>query len=316
MAEIKSFPNNQDVYIGAEHVMRWLHGRTSGVFAAGNNCAVEAVNGAMQVTVSDGIGWLNNSEGDGIVWWNSYEDDTTAKLTLDIGMADGVLARIDRVVVSWITTNNTELPVIEVLAGTPSSNPSPPALTNNSTKRQISLARITIPAGVTSITASNITDERLDASVCGLVTESISIDTTVINNQWSALLTELQTALDNILEEHSIAASLVTYTNTGSGLESTTVQNAVDELTALKFTNKVVAANAWVSDSTYSDFGYKAVIECSGVTANHFADVVLPPDIALSGSIAPIALTGANSVTIYSSDNTLAFTIPMIFATK
>lgn len=320
MAEIKSFPNNQDVYIGAEHVMRWLHGRTSGVFAAGNNCAVEAVNGAMQVSVSDGIGWLTNIDGDGIVWWNSEEADNSEKLKLNIGMADGALPRIDRIIVSWVTTNNTELPTIQVLAGTPASAPVAPALTNNSTTRQISLARVNVPAGATAIRASMITDERLDSSVCGLVTESISLDSTVINNQWSALLIELQTALDNILEDHSIAASLVTYTNTSSGLSSTTVQNAVDELTALKFTNKAVASSAWSAVSTsasdyYADFPYKANITCSGVTANHFAEVVLNPVDAISGEIAPINQTGANKVTIYAA-RPVALTIPQIVAFK
>ena len=111
-----------------------------------------------------------------------------------------------------------------------------------------------------------------------------------------------------------VDAGDIPYSNTVSGLSATDVQNAVDELTALKFTN--IPVSAWVSDATYADFGYKAVLTCNGITANHFADVVLPPDIALSGSVAPIALTGANSVTIYSSDNTLSFTIPMIFATK
>ena len=43
MANIKSFPNNRDEYVGAEYAMRWLHGRTSGVFAADNNAAVSAV---------------------------------------------------------------------------------------------------------------------------------------------------------------------------------------------------------------------------------------------------------------------------------
>ena len=45
MAEIKSFPNNQDEYSGAEDVMRWLHGRTSGVFSASGNAAVAAAGG-------------------------------------------------------------------------------------------------------------------------------------------------------------------------------------------------------------------------------------------------------------------------------
>lgn len=43
MANIKSFPNNQDVFIGAEDVMKWLHGRTSGVFGAAGNASVQAL---------------------------------------------------------------------------------------------------------------------------------------------------------------------------------------------------------------------------------------------------------------------------------
>ena len=63
---IKSFPNNRDEYIGAEEVMRWLHGRTSGVFAAAKNAAVEALGApGMAVTVTDGTGWLTNADGNG-----------------------------------------------------------------------------------------------------------------------------------------------------------------------------------------------------------------------------------------------------------
>ena len=73
MAEIKSWPNNQDEYVGAEYVMRWLHGRTSGVFAAENNAAVTAVQSSMAVNVSDGIGWLTDADANGIVWWIGTE---------------------------------------------------------------------------------------------------------------------------------------------------------------------------------------------------------------------------------------------------
>ena len=52
MANIKSFPNNQDEYIGAEYVMRWLHGRTSGVFGAYNNANVSAVRPQFSLGIS------------------------------------------------------------------------------------------------------------------------------------------------------------------------------------------------------------------------------------------------------------------------
>lgn len=186
MANIRSFPNNQDEYVGAEYVMRWLHGRSSGVFGAEGNAAVAPVLDTMNVTVSDGNGWMSNSNADGVVWWIDNEATNGSKLQLAVDMADAVLPRIDRVVVSWQTTNYVALPEVSILKGVPASNPVAPALTNNNILRQISLAAIRIPAGATAITADMITDERLDESVCGLVTCGISVDTSVMQAQWES----------------------------------------------------------------------------------------------------------------------------------
>lgn len=195
MANIKSFPNNQDEYIGAEDVMKWLHGRTSGVFSAENNAAVAAVQNAMAVTVSDGLGWMANVGKDGIVWWNDHEAINGTKLQLAIDAADSTLNRIDRIIVEWETTNYVDYPEIKVLKGSLLSAAIAPALTNNSTKRQISLARINVDAGTTEITGSMIVDERLDASVCGLVTETMVADTSMIHAQYEAAVAELRRAI-------------------------------------------------------------------------------------------------------------------------
>lgn len=196
MANIKSFPNNRDEYVGAEHAMRWLHGRTSGVFAANNNAAVAAVQNAMAVTVSDGVGWISDSDANGVVWWNDAEKNNGAKMQLTIDAADGVLNRIDRVIVEWKTTDYADLPEIKILKGTPASTAAAPALTNNTTQRQLSLAQILVAAGTTSITASMITDERQNPDVCGLVTDTLSIDTSVINAQFTELLAQLRAAIE------------------------------------------------------------------------------------------------------------------------
>lgn len=196
MANLKSFPNNRDEYVGAEHAMRWLHGRTSGVFAANNNAAVAAVQNAMAVTVSDGVGWIADSDANGVVWWNDAEKTNGAKMQLTIDAADGVLNRIDRVIVEWKTTDYADLPEIKILKGTPASAAAAPSLTNNTTQRQLSLAQILVAAGTTSITASMITDERQNPDVCGLVTDTLSIDTSVINAQFTELLAQLRAAIE------------------------------------------------------------------------------------------------------------------------
>lgn len=218
MASIKSFPNNQDTYIGAEEVMRWLHGRTSGVFAAAGNAAVAALETpGMAVTVTDGTGWLTDAGGNGIVWWNDKYVTSGVLLQLTVDIADAALTRIDRVIVEWKTTNYVDLPEIKVLKGTASSGAAAPALTNNSTLRQISLAKITIPAGSTKITASMITDERLNPAVCGLVTDGLTVDTTTMQAQFSAFLAKIQDDLANI-EAGSGLVTRQTYTATvGTG---------------------------------------------------------------------------------------------------
>lgn len=195
MAEIKNFPNNVDEYIGAENVMKWLHGRTSGVFGADGNLSVTA-NGDMTVSVSDGVGWLANDKEDGTVFWNDTKEQTGSELQLTIPLPDAILPRIDRIVVSWDTVDYVEKPRIEVLVGTPNSAPTAPRLTNSTLKRQISLAQINVAAAASKIKADNITDERLDGTVCGIVTDWVTVDTTIMQGQFSEFLAQIKKELD------------------------------------------------------------------------------------------------------------------------
>ena len=276
MANIKSFPNNRDEYVGAEYAMRWLHGRTSGVFAANNNAAVAAVQNAMAVTVSDGVGWISNSEANGVVWWNDAEKTNGAKMQLTIDAADGALNRIDRVIVEWKTTDYADLPEIKILKGTPASTAAAPSLTNNTTKRQLSLAQILVAAGTTSITASMITDERLNPNVCGLVTDTLSIDTSVINSQFEELLGQLRTSIeqaagseiiDGSITTSKIAQEAVTTEKIAEGavtaekiaaLAITAALIADKTITAAKLADKTVTAEKLADNIPYTKFGLAA----------------------------------------------------------
>lgn len=290
--EIKSFPNNRDEYIGAEYAMRWLHGRTSGVFGAQNNAAVKVV-GAMSVSVTDGVGWMANGNGDGVVWWNSHNADNGTELTLTVSPADSALDRIDRVIVEWPTTNYADLPAIKILKGSGASNAAPPALTNNTTVRQISLARIRIPAGTTTITASMITDERMDKTVCGIVTESVSIDTSMMHSQFSELLTGIQRELQQL--------------EAGTGVE----------LKKLVFANQNVATSAWAEEKTYEDYPFRASVALSGVISTMIPQVVFSVAALAENGFAPVAECYNGGVYIYASDKPeKAVTIPTIICWK
>lgn len=177
--------------------MKWLHGRTSGVFGAENNLAVTLDSG-MTVKVSDGVGWLSNSDGDGSVFWNDTKSTTGVELKLTATIANAVNPRIDRVVVTWDTVDYAAKPRIELLQGTPAASPAAPTLTNNTLKRQISLAQIYVAAAASKLTSANITDERLDKSVCGIVTDWVTVDTTTMNQQFNEYLTAIRKELSDL----------------------------------------------------------------------------------------------------------------------
>ena len=300
MAEIKSFPNNQDVYVGAEWVMKWLHGRTSGVFGAEGNLAMTVVQDSMSIQISDGVGWLSNENGDGIVFWNDSEQTNGSKLVLTHDVADGVLDRIDRIVVTWETTNYVALPTISILKGTASSNPTPPALTNNNIQRQISLAKVHIPAGTVSLLASMVTDERLDPSVCGIVTETVKIDTSAMYDRVNKALQDVDNQSQAVLD--AIQKEL-------ADLEAGTAV----ELKKLQFNNVSVSKGSFVSDATFQDFPYRAGVALSGVIESMIPEVVLSVDDAGSGNFAPVAESYNGGVYLYAGSPPDAdITIPTI----
>lgn len=85
----------------------------------------------------------------------------------------------------------------------------------------------------------------------------------------------------------------------------------------LEFKNVIVTTTSFIADNTYSGYGYKSSITCSGVTADYKPDVIFAPTEATNGNYAPVALTGTNSVTIYSKAVPGSnITIPTIFCSK
>ena len=283
MATINSFPNNADEYIGAEEVMRWLHGRTSGVYGANGNVAVTAVASSMDVSVSAGIGWITDSDGNGIVWWSS----SATQLTID--PAHSTLDRIDRVIVEWYVGDYSTKPEIKVLKGTNASTPTAPALTNNNLYRQLSLAQVSVPAGTTELTDSLITDERTDPAVCGIVTESVTVDTSMINSQFQAFLASIEQELNDL--QAGVAV----------------------ELRKLMFQSTTVATSAFVADATYTDYPYRASVALAGAISGMVPEVIFSLEDAISGTFAPVAESYNGGVYIYANGVPSAnITIPTI----
>ena len=70
----------------------------------------------------------------------------------------------------------------------------------------------------------------------------------------------------------------------------------------IAFGPQTVAASAWASDSTYSDYPYRASIALSGVTANHVPSVNFNSTDALSGKLSPVSESYDGGVYIYATE--------------
>ena len=153
---------------------------SSGIFNGGTNLQVVCNGTDMSVQIKEGYAWL-----DGYL----YKIDTEPlKLTLD--PADPALDRIDRVVIRLDKRLENRYVKAFILKGEPAEEPKAPELTRNENIYEISLAQVEIIAGKSFIEAFQITDERLNNEVCGIVTHLFDqIDTTAVFNEWSNYLT-------------------------------------------------------------------------------------------------------------------------------
>lgn len=136
-----------------------------------NEMQVIADSTGMQVKVKTGKAFVRGHYG-----------EVTAQRTLPVTAAHATLARIDRVVLRADFTNNKI--ELDVLAGTAAGSPVAPALTQSTSKWEISLATVSVPATDTSIDAGQVTDERVlirpGSTTGGLLAPPVDITTNQI----------------------------------------------------------------------------------------------------------------------------------------
>lgn len=95
----------------------------------------------------------------------------------------------------------------------------------------------------------------------------------------------------------------------------TTVNNLNEKIKFFK--NVTVPVSAWAADTTYPQYPYRATVTASGVTANHYCEIVFSLNDATSGYFAPICESIADGIYIYATAIPIAaITIPTIKATK
>ncbi|WP_416175983.1 hypothetical protein [Clostridium sp.] len=119
-----------------------------------------------------------------------------ADLILPIDVADGVLNRIDRIVLRLDIEGRAINAVVK--KGTFASSPVAPDLQRDADAYELGIADILVSAGAVSVTQANITDLRLNNELCGIVHGTVEqVDTTTLFNQYLTWLQEKKTQYDN-----------------------------------------------------------------------------------------------------------------------
>lgn len=146
----------------------------NGVFPVPSTSLQVVAGSGMAVAVKTGKAWIN-----GYFYYN------TSDLPVTLATADGVLNRIDRIVVRWDLTERKIS--VAVKSSAPATSPVAPALQRDADAYELCLADVLVGAGVTAISQANITDRRLDGSLCGVVAGVVDqIDTDAFNAQLEA----------------------------------------------------------------------------------------------------------------------------------
>ncbi len=157
---------------------------TNGIFNGGTNLQVGCSGTDINSRISPGYAWIKGY---------MYKVDADP-LALTHALPHATLNRIDRVVLRLDLNIDKRYIKAFILQGTPAASPAPPALTRNGNIYEISLAKVLIVAGKSFIEGPQITDERNDTSVCGLVNSLIQVDTAAMQAQFDAFMAGLSTA--------------------------------------------------------------------------------------------------------------------------
>lgn len=160
----------------------------NGVFPNPSNGLQVYAKENMTVTIKPGKAWIN-----GYYFVNDSDCD------LILASADGVLKRKDRIVLRFDTA--TRLITPQVRKGVFSASPAVPTLQRDGDAYELALATVSIDKGTVALTQANVTDERLDTTVCGIVHGVVDqVDTATLFNQYQSWIEQQKAVYTQELE--------------------------------------------------------------------------------------------------------------------
>lgn len=146
----------------------------NGVFPNPSNGLQVLQYGNMQTVVKAGKGWING-----------YYVANDADYVFTHDLADGGLSRIDRIVLQYSVANRSIALILK--KGKFASAPVTPPAIRDADYYELVLADVYVAAGATQVLQSNITDQRLNNDVCGIVHGVVNqVDTATIFNQYQS----------------------------------------------------------------------------------------------------------------------------------
>ena len=283
------FPLDNTPY-EAKDMGTYLATRTRGVFSSDGNLAVTPGESGLSVSVSPGLAWLKWSD-----YWGTAALQEQA-LTLALDTADGALKRIDAIVCRLDKVNNRA--EIVVKKGAPSSAPIVVPPVRDANYDELYIATVLIGAGVISISASAITDQRLNEEYCGLMRDGVTgIPTASLHAQAQQILTELTDALNAQIVRQS--------SEFDAWFEELKGKLGEDPATALQ--QQVDNLNAAVVGDAFQASGAPVSIAYAG--AQRIASITAYGETPQGGTTeAPVLLTGISSITV--NDDVTELPIP------
>lgn len=176
----------------AEAIGAWSGTRTRGVFSA-DDCFTVTAAGGFGIKISGGLAWLKVAAYWGIA---VYEKMDTVK-QIDVG--SGLLPRYVAVVVQYSKTDNEVRTILRY--SDYSDAPEMPQPVQNEYYDEIIPAVVLQRPAAVEITQADITDTRLDETMCGLMRDGVTgIPTAQLEAQWSAWRAQ-QTAETNAWQQ-------------------------------------------------------------------------------------------------------------------
>lgn len=152
--------NGDRKYMTADFAYLFENLFTTGVFDGTDNLRVNVVGNDRVIRLTAGGGMIKG---------RFFFEDGIPDVNFLPTAADPTNNRFDRVVAKWDGQAGVRDVVIEYREGVASATPAPPDLIRDVDEHEVSLCKVLIRAGSTTVLATDLADERDSTAVCGRV---------------------------------------------------------------------------------------------------------------------------------------------------